>query len=375
MAAFLLVAAGLLLLALAMHPFTTYPASLWLLARWQPRPMRTGAAPARAALCVCAYNEERVIRAKALNMLQLQDAMPALELLVYVDAGTDHTAEILAEFAGRIRCIVSERRTGKTAGMNTLTRVTGAECLVFSDANVMFAPDALAPLLAPFADPDVSVVCGHLRYGAAPADKATAATGSLYWRLEEGIKSLESATGSVMGADGSIFAMRRSAYQPAPADLIDDMYVSLSALCAGGRIVRAGGAMAYEDQVSHPSEEFRRKVRIACQAFNVHRTLWPRLRRLPALDVYKYVSHKLLRWWAIYLLAAGGLCVAAGLAVAQAWWLLGAAAVLCAVPAASGQVRSILSAFVATGLGVARSIRGERFQTWEPPASSRGAAA
>jgi len=34
-------------------------------------------------------------------------------------------------------------------------------------------------------------------------------------------------------------------------------------------------------------------------------------------------------------------------------------------------VRDILGAFVASGIGVARSLRGEHFQTWAPPASTR----
>jgi hypothetical protein len=37
-------------------------------------------------------------------------------------------------------------------------------------------------------------------------------------------------------------------------------------------------------------------------------------------------------------------------------------------------LRSILSAFVATGIGVWYSVRGQRFQTWSPPSSSRVAA-
>lgn len=365
----LLIAGGIALLGLALHPFTTYPLSLMLLARWRSRPVAGGVAPATAALCVCAYNEERVIRAKALNMLAVQAVTPGLELLAYVDAGTDRTGAILAEFADRITVVVAGQRTGKTAGMNTLLRHTRAECLVFTDANVMFEADAVMRLKAAFADPAVGVVCGHLRYGAGTG--ATAATGSLYWRLEERIKRLESATGSVMGADGSIFAVRRAAYCPAPETLIDDMYVSLNALCEGYRIVRAEDALAFEDQVSQPAEEFRRKVRIACQAFNVHRRLWPLLRKLPWLDRYKYLSHKLLRWLVAYLLVLGGVALAAGLALAGAWWLLGLGLAMFAGLCASAQVRSILSAFAATGLGVFRSLRGDVFQIWSPPASAR----
>ena len=372
---------GALLAAAAVHPFASYPLSLRLLARVRPRTIASGAPIGRAAMCVCFYNEEAVARAKVLNLIAMRAAVPDLELLVYVDAATDRTAEILGEYGDQIRLVVSPHRLGKTQGMNTLVGMTDAELIVFSDANVTFAPDAVPKLLGAFADPSVGCACGHLVY-TQPGQSATSAAGSLYWRLEERIKALESQTGSVMGADGSIFAIRRALHVRPPPDLIDDMYVSLSALCGGARIVRVDDALAYEEAVSRSAEEFRRKVRIACQAFNVHRALSARLSRLGPLDQYKYVSHKLLRWMTAYLMAGSLALVMAGLLLGHAW---GVAALLALTVAAGtlliwrarrgrlAQVREIFGAFVATGVGVRQSLRGERFQTWNPPASARGA--
>ncbi len=379
-AVLLLAGLGGLLTLLAVHPFTTYPLSLRILPRRFARPvLGDPGPPASIALCVCAYNEEAVIEAKLENMLSMRRAVPGLEILVYVDAATDRTAALLAPYEGQIRLVAAAARQGKTLGMNTLVGMTRAELVVFSDANVLFAPDAITRLVAPFDDPDVGAVCGHLRYQD-PDGNEDAQAGSLYWRLEEHIKALESQTGSVMGADGSIFAIRRNLHSAPPPDLIDDMYVSLSILCSGSRIVRVDDAHAVETSVSRPEEEFRRKIRIGCQAFNVHRTLWPRLRRLPALDRYKYVSHKLLRWFAIYLLAGAALSLMAAVSLAGGPWATVAASAAClalasACAAARGgklvALRDILSAFLATGIGVAQSLRGERFQTWVSPASSR----
>jgi hypothetical protein len=176
--------------------------------------------------------------------------------------------------------------------------------------------------------------------------------------------------------------VRRSLHRPPPPDLIDDMYVSLSVLCSGSRIVHVADAIAYEEAVSQPAEEFRRKIRIACQAFNVNRALWPALMALPFSDKYKYVSHKLLRWFSIYSLAGFALCVflavltvgdrgldgavlCAGIAVGFTIWLMHWGPV--------GKLREILGAMLATGIGVMRSWQGERFQTWNPPASARKA--
>jgi cellulose synthase/poly-beta-1,6-N-acetylglucosamine synthase-like glycosyltransferase len=376
-----LITLSMLFGALGVHPFTTYPASLALLARLVRRPVQR-AVPApklRVALCVCAYNEEPVIRAKAENMLRMREAIPDLQLLVYVDAAADRTADILGEYARDITLFVSPTRHGKTHGMNTLVAATEADILVFSDANVLFAPDAISRLLERFGDPEIGCVCGHLIYTRA-AGSVTAATGSIYWRLEEMIKELESRTGSTMGADGSIFAIRRALHTSPPPDIIDDMFVSLSILCDGYRVVRASDAVAYEETVSRPGEEFRRKVRIACQAFNVHRLLAPRLRSLRPLDRYKYLSHKLLRWISGYMFGASALTLLLGLAALGAWKLLlgtimfGLAATVfgLARPASlAGKIIDIAFAFVATGLGVLRSFRGDRFQTWTPPASAR----
>jgi cellulose synthase/poly-beta-1,6-N-acetylglucosamine synthase-like glycosyltransferase len=377
----LLLVFGAVLIALAIHPFTTYPLSLRWLVRWRPRPVRVGAPELqpRAALCVCAYNEEQVIRAKVENMLAMRQAVPGLEILVYVDAASDRTAEILRGYGDALHLVVSPVRHGKTYGMNTLIGLTDAELVVFSDANVMFAADAIPHLLAPFADPEVGVVCGHLRY-TGPGGNATALSGSLYWRLEEHIKALESASGSVMGADGSIFAIRRALHEPPPPDLIDDMFVSLAVLCRGMRIVRAADALAFEDAVSRPGEEFRRKIRIGCQAFNVHHALWSRLRGLPLVDRYKYLSHKLLRWLVIYLLGGGVVSLLAGFALIGAPILSASLAVAVLVllamlwRAEQGMLATlwdVLRAFSATGIGVWRSLRGDRFQTWSPPVSAR----
>jgi len=377
----LAILSGVLLLV-GLHPFLTYPLSLRLLGLFATRPVAAWQEllpDVTVALCVCAYNEERVIRDKVENLLGFCASFPQLQLLFYVDAATDRTAEMLSAYADRVRLIVSPERHGKTHGMNLLVAASQAEFVVFSDANVTFAPDALRNLLRPFGDPAVGCVCGHLVY-TLPEANGTAAVGAGYWKLEETIKELESQTGSIMGADGSIFAIRRALHRPVPPDIIDDMFVSLSILCNGHRIVRAGDAVAHEPTVSHPGEEFRRKVRIACQAFNVHRTLAGQLRRLSPLDRYKYISHKQLRWLTGYFLAASGAFLVAALIALQAWTIL--AVLLCGAGLLTllgvvmprsppARLLQIGGAFLATALGVFRSMRGDRFQTWNPPGSAR----
>jgi cellulose synthase/poly-beta-1,6-N-acetylglucosamine synthase-like glycosyltransferase len=379
----LLTGIALLSLWAAVHPFTTYPLSLLLLRAVAPKARGLADEPSasdlRCAICVCAYNEERVIEAKIRNLLELRSRHPELEVLIYVDASTDRTAEILRPYSTQLQVHFSPERLGKTHGMNLLASKATAPILIFTDANVTMDPACVADFQEYFRDPRIGCVCGSLVYTNHEAS-VTASCGSLYWRFEESLKRLEVATGSMMGADGSVFAVRRALRLPPPDHIIDDMYVSLMVLVQGYRVIQASDARAFEESVTSSREEFRRKIRIACQAFNVHRLIWPQLRRLDPLTVYKYVSHKLMRWFTIYFL---GLSV---LAFNVALLLAGQIKFAAAIPAAGililalgwigaakplVQLLDVLSAFVGTGWGVWRSLRGDRYQTWTPAASIR----
>jgi cellulose synthase/poly-beta-1,6-N-acetylglucosamine synthase-like glycosyltransferase len=370
----------------AIHPFVSYPLSLKLIAQCRKTrrtefsyDMSAKNPPIRFAVCMCAYNEEHIIEQKLANLLALREREPTLEILVYVDGATDRTASILYDYADKITVHVSAERRGKTHGMNLLASRATASVIVFTDANVMLAMDALSKLQAYFFDPEIGCVCGHLIYTNG-IESITAASGSLYWRLEETIKKLEEATGSVMGADGSLFAIRRTLHHPPPDHLIDDMYVSFMILCEGHRVVQAADVNAYEASVSSAREEFHRKARIACQAFNVHRLLWPRIRQLDALTVYKYVSHKLMRWFTVYSLVFSLLFLLAALFIAgmalPAMALIGLVLTglllgyLWAI-APFSQMVDLLLALAGTGLGVWQSSRGRHYQTWTPAASIR----
>jgi cellulose synthase/poly-beta-1,6-N-acetylglucosamine synthase-like glycosyltransferase len=374
---------GIACLLMVCHPFITYPWSLIVLQALRPQKRiineEIPADRLNCAICVCAYNEERVIAHKVENLLALREREPGLELLVYVDGSSDRTAEILAAYGSQISLHVAAERHGKTHGMNLLASKARAPIVIFTDANVIMDMDCVRNLRRYFADPEVGCVCGNLVYTNGEAS-VTAASGSAYWRFEEAVKKLEMESGSVMGADGSVFAIRRSLHQPPPEHIIDDMYVSLMILCRGYRVIQASDALAYEDSVVSAREEFTRKARIACQAFNVHRLIWPQLRRLDAITVYKYVSHKWIRWLAIYFLAAACVAFAAALIVAGR----GAAAAMLAACIASAllighfssmkpfaQIAGLVAAFAGTGLGVWRSLQGERYQTWTPAASIR----
>lgn len=296
--AFIIAAASILL---GIHPFITYPLSL-LLARKQPlpdgnQPAGAGEPAPSVAICMSVFNEERVIAVKMDSLLAMAAAYPGpVTVNVFVDGATDSTPQILASYQDRANIVLSKERRGKTWGMTHLVSQTDSDLLMFTDANVVSGHDALVGLSAPFRDPAVGLTSARLRYNNA-GESVTSKSGAAYWEIEEAIKRIESQTVGLVGVDGAMFMIRRSLYQAPPPHLIDDLYVSLGVLIAEKRIISVDSVVVYERSAALADEEFNRKRRIACQAWNVHRTLWPQLRRMSPLRLYGYISHRVLKWF------------------------------------------------------------------------------
>lgn len=301
-----LIGFALVFLLLAVHPYVFYPLSLMAMRRRPVRLPKGDWTRPKVAICMSAYNEEKVIVAKLESLLTMVDYYGPAEIHIYVDGSTDRTAELLAPYRDRIDLVVCDERRGKTAGMKELVGRTDAAILAFTDANVEVPPHSLLFLAAQLQDPDVCCASARLNYSNR-SETGISAASTLYWNIEEFIKALETDTVSLIGVDGALFLIERSAYFPPPNQLIDDLYVSMKALMTGKRVVSAPLVTVQERNATRWTEEFARKVRISCQAMRVHRALWRDIRRAPPLIVYCYLSHRLIKWMSPFSLAIAGL--------------------------------------------------------------------
>ena len=130
--------------------------------------------------------------------------------------------------------------------------------MAFSDANVGWEPDALAELVAPFADPQVGYVCGDVRL---MSERGTNQEG-LYWRYEMALRALESRVHSVTGGNGAIYATRREAYILVDPIMGHDLSFPFNMVKRGWLAVYAPGARASEKMVPTIEGEFARKRRM-----------------------------------------------------------------------------------------------------------------
>lgn len=217
-------------LVAVLWPFLFYPLILRMLPTRAEQPGQ-GQEPS-ASLLFCAYDEAAAMPEKLANLAMLKQRYPGLEILAFDDGSSDDTAALIAASGDLVTLIRGPGRSGKAHGMKQLAARARGDVLIFTDANVLLDADAIGNLLARYADPAIGGVLGSLHY-MGEGESATASVGSLYWRIEEQLKDEESRTGNVLGADGSIFSIRRSLYPEFPDSVLDDLTVSMAVVFAG----------------------------------------------------------------------------------------------------------------------------------------------
>jgi cellulose synthase/poly-beta-1,6-N-acetylglucosamine synthase-like glycosyltransferase len=376
MAAFDMILCAVLLLSMlaVVWPFLVYPILLRFFPTRPERPV-DGPRPS-ASLLFCAYNEGAAMPEKLANLAALKGRYPALEIVAFDDGSADDTAAQIAATGALVNLLRGPGRSGKAHGMKLLAARARGDVLIFTDANVLLDMDAIDNLLARYADPEVGGVLGSLHY-LGEGDSATASVGSLYWRIEERLKDEESRTGNVLGADGSIFSIRRNLYPDFPDTVLDDLTVSMAVVFAGKRLVKAKDVIARERLVTARGDEYRRKVRIAARSWHTHGHLRPQLKQMAAIDRFKYASRKIIRWFGGVFLIVGALA-AMGLAwrispwLCLALFLCGGGLLWAGARARRGPLAAlvdVLIAYAATLQGVAQGMSGRTFAVWQPAKS------
>jgi biofilm PGA synthesis N-glycosyltransferase PgaC len=248
------------------------------------------------SLIIAAYNEEKVLREKIDNSLALDYPRDLIEIVIASDGSTDATNAIAESYADRgIILYKVIPRGGKTRALNTVIPKTRGEILVLSDANTMFRADAIRKLVRHFVDPTVGAVSGDVRL--VDAAESHAHSEGLYYRYERWLQGLESQVGSVIGADGGMYAIARKCFH-APSDrvLVDDFVISMTVARLGYRVLYDPETVAVEQGTLSSAEEFRRKIRVVgggIQALLLREGL-PTLKQ--PVFIFCYISHKILRW-------------------------------------------------------------------------------
>lgn len=279
------------------YTYVGYPSWLYLRTRWHARPVRRGPELPSVSIVMAVYNEARILPDKLRNLCELDYPAERHEIIVVSDGSTDRTSGILAESDGvGVKVLLSASHRGKACALNLGIQAARGEIIVFTDARQLIDKAAIKQLVASFADPSVGCVSGDLILGFGGGVASGGRGLGLYWKLEKKIREWEGATGSVVGATGALYAVRRELLVPLPAGtILDDVYLPLMVVRQGRRVVFEPRARAYDD-VTRPRREFKRKVRTLTGNYQLLR-LAPWLLTQPNPIRFQFVSHKLFRLW------------------------------------------------------------------------------
>lgn len=309
-------------LAVAVWAYVGYPMLSITLAQ------TVGTEPKRASITppvnvvVAVRNESTNIAARIVNILSADYPADRLGVRVIDDGSDDDSAEqALSTGDPRVQVIRLGSHAGKAVALNRAIEQVDTPVTIFCDARQRFAPETIAELVAPFADPEIGAVSGVLVFSNESSHITNGA--GTYWQLERKLRVAEARLGQAHAVTGAVYAIRTQLFRSIPPGLLlDDMFVPLSIVKQGYRIWVEPKAIAQENLPSDSRHEFWRKLRTLTGN-------WQLIELLPWLlsprsnpVFFAWISHKFMRLLAPWAILTTLLAAAIGdsLLFASAFW-------------------------------------------------------
>jgi len=267
-----------------------------LLSRRRPRHAAGSRLPA-ATVLLAVRNGASELEDRVRNLLAQDYPADLLDVIVICNgSGEDgeRRARALAASEPRVRVLTTPAEAGKAGALNAGAAAATGEVLVFADVRQRFGRRAVRHLVRALRDPAVGGVSGRLRIGSAGVPVVRGVVH--YWQLETQLRLAESLSGSVVGATGAIYAVRRSLFRPLPpAVILDDVYLPMMVIAQGYRMTLNLRAVAWDRPSTGYRAEYARRLRTLVGNYELLRHLpWLLSPRRNPIFV-RYVSHKLLR--------------------------------------------------------------------------------
>jgi len=283
-----------LCLTLIAYTYFGYAIWLWLQVRVHRRPILQRPIQPTVSIVIAARNEEANLPAKIENLRLIDYPQDRLQIVIASDGSTDRTAGILQMHSPFITPVLLDQSKGKSSALNEAVRHASGEILVFQDARQMVNLECVTELVSCFADTEVGAVSGELLFEASTSCSSSDALG-IYWKIEKAVRKLESASGSVVGVTGAIYAIRHELYTILPPEtILDDVFLPMHVTRMGKRVVFQPKAIAHDRIFEEKGKEFTRKVRTLTGNYQLLR-LAPWLISANNPLLFRFISHKLLR--------------------------------------------------------------------------------
>lgn len=296
------------LILLVINSYILYPVFIYILSILFKKKIEiSNESYPQVSILISAYNEEKVIEKRVQNILNSNYDMDKIEILVGSDCSNDRTNEILKNLENAIpqlRVFIFNARRGKAGVLNDLVDYARNEILIFTDANTEFHQDAIKKMVQYFNDKRVGGVSGRLELVETHEHIKEGVEEKRYWQYETILKKSEGKLGILIGANGGIFAIRKSLFVKVPLDkpVTDDFFISLNVIKQGHWLIYEPEAVAFEYVARDVKTEFRRKVRFAATNFQTISFFRDLLFNKNIILSYAFWSHKIIRWFLPFIL-------------------------------------------------------------------------
>ena len=292
-------------LAGVVYVYLGYPLLLMVWRKLASRPVRKRPYEPTVSLVIAMHNEADNVQSKMTNCQELDYPADKLQVIVSLDAPVDSTYELLQTWASKgLEVVYSPIRKGKASAVNSGVVAAKGEIVVFGDAAQRLEPNAIRELVANFADESVGAVSGALILLDESGRESNEGAGA-YWRYERALRAMESDIHSVPGATGAIYAVRRSLFEPLPAEiLLDDVIGPLKIVLGGHRSILDSSVRAYDVAGEDSNREYRRKRRTLTGNYQLLAEMPQLLAPWRNPIFVQFVSHKVGRLLVPYGLAA-----------------------------------------------------------------------
>ncbi len=280
--------------ALTFYAYFGYTMWLWIYVRLRERPIHKQPITPSVSIIIAARNEEATLPAKLANLRLLNYPRDQLQIVIASDGSTDRTPDILRAQTADITSIILDRSNGKASALNAAVKRSTGDILIFLDARQLVDSNTVSELVSCFADPEIGAASGELLLETSAGIPSADALG-IYWKIEKTVRKLESASGSVVGVTGAIYAIRRELYTEIPPGMIlDDVLVPMNVVRMGKRVIFQPTAVARDRIFEQKGKEFSRKVRTLSGNYQLLR-LAPWLISTKNPILFRFISHKLMR--------------------------------------------------------------------------------
>jgi len=257
------------------------------------------------------YNEADILQEKLWNLFCLDYPKNKLHIHIALDGCKDNSLEVIEDTLGAeefnhldISCHDFQENRGKVAVINNMLEKSKSPLVVLTDTSALLPVTSLKRMADWFSDQNVGAVTSSYRLLQAGQDGE-----SVYWQYQTRVKAAESNLGSVIGAHGACYAMRRSLYQPLPKTTInDDFVLPMSVIRQGFRVVYDINLASIETEGSSTTQDFSRRQRLSAgnlqQLFDCRDLLHPKY----GWVAYNFFAGKCLRAFLPVLLLIIFLC-------------------------------------------------------------------